>query len=221
MTDQVQHLIERVRKDAVQAAEQESRQILGKAQAQADALLGHARTQAADIVQQAERERTQLIERGTQTLQQAARDLLLEVGSRFEHMVEQLLADATAQTLTPAVIEQMLLRLADGFAKNGVAEGQIDVLVRPADRERLQTFALQQLRGKLEQGVQVHADQRMAQGFKLTYCAGSVQHDFSAAAIARALAYLVRPQLAEVVMHAALGSNRSGTHNARDVAGVP
>ncbi len=207
MTDQVQHLIDRIRRDAVHAAEQQSQEVLAKAQVQADAIVADARAKAATLTQQAERERQQLIERGTQSLTQAARDLLLDVGARLEQMVDHLLASAAAEAMTPALIEQMLLRLAESFAKNGVAEGQIDVLVSPADREQLRAFAMQRLRGKLEQGVQVHADQRLARGFRLSFANGSVLHDFGSEAVASSLARLLRPQIASIVMAAALSTD--------------
>lgn len=210
MTDQVQHLIDRIRKDAVQTAEQQSQDLLIKARAQAEAIVAEARAKATATTHQAERERQQLIERGTQSLTQAARDLLLDIGDRLLHMVEKLLATASTAALSPAVIEQMLLRLAEGFAENGVAEGQIDVIVSAADRERLLAFAMQQLRGKLEQGVQVSADQRLARGFRLSFANGSVQHDFSSDAIATSLARRLRPQMADIVMAAALGTASAG-----------
>ncbi len=218
MTDQVQHLIDRIRKDAVHVAAQQSQEVLAKAQAQADSLVADARIKAAALTQQAERERQQLIERGTQSLTQAARDLLLDVGARLQQMVDNILASAVAEAMTPALIEQMLLRLAEGFAGNGVAEGQIDVLVSPADREQLCAFAMQRLRGKLEQGVQVHADQRLARGFRLSFADGSVQLDFSSEAIASSLARLLRPQIASIVMAAALST---GPQVQSVPAGVP
>ena len=218
MTDQVQHLIDRIRKDAVQTAEQHSQEVLNKAREQADAIVAEARAKAAAMGQQAERERQQLIDRGTQSLNQAARDLLLDVGGRFQTMLDQLMAAASKDAMTPALIEQMLLRLADGFAKNGIAEGQIDVLVSPADHKQLMTFALEKLRTKLEQGVEVSADQRLARGFRLVFAGGSVQHDFSSEAIAQALARLLRPQIADIVMSAALGK---GARTSGVAAGKP
>lgn len=204
MTDQVQQLIDKIRTDAVQAANQQSQQVLADARAEAERLVAEARSKAAELTKQAEKQAKDLHERGAQTLRLAARDLLLKIGQQLEDLVEQLMHETTDKVLGVEVVEQMLVHLAKGFAENGVAEGQIEIAVGKHDRERLQRFAMTELRQRLEQGVNLRFDNNLGNGFRLSYANGTVHHDFTAAAIAAGLAQTVRPQLAEIVLQAAL-----------------
>ncbi len=204
MTDQVQHLIDRIRKDAVQASRQQADETLAQARAEAERILSDARTKAGETIAAAEREAKDFAERGKRTLQHAARDLLIAIGQGIERIVEEMVDAKSAAALSPQIVEQMLLRLADSFARNGISEGQIAIAVDPADREQLTRFVMAELLHKLEQGVDVQVDQRMGRGFRISYSKGKVRHDFTVQATAEALMQLVRPQIAEVVMKSAL-----------------
>lgn len=210
MSDQVQHLIDRITKDAVETAAQQSDEVLAQARTRAAAIVAEAEAKANEIRAAADRQAKDLVQRGTHTLTQAARDLLLQVGDRFENMVQDILTQASGHALDADIVERILLRLADTFGTNGIAEGQVEVAVGERDRARLTQFVLATLRDKLVQGVTIVVDPRLGDGFRLSYAAGSIHHDFTAQAVARALAPLVRPQLAEIVLQAALdGSVRA------------
>jgi len=204
MSDQVQHLIDRITKEAVEVAEQKGEDLLRQARARADAIVAAAEARAKETTAAAERRAAELVERGTSSLRQAARDLLLQLGERFETMVHDLLAQAAGEAMHADVVERILLRLADTFGKNGIAEGQVHLTIAEEDRERLTRFVLDRLRHALAQGVTLAVDPRLGGGFRLSYAGGSIHHDFSREAVARALMPLLRPHLAEIVLQAAL-----------------
>ncbi|MEZ5963701.1 MAG: hypothetical protein R3F56_07630 [Planctomycetota bacterium] len=204
MSDQVQHLIDRIKKDAVDTAEREGSEILAQARTRADEVLREAEARAERVQAEAERRARETLERGTNSLRQAARDLLLQVGARFEDMVQDVLTQAAGEAMHADVVEKILLRLADTFGKNGIDEGQVHITVGTGDRERLTGFVLERLRQKVTHGVTMVVDARMGKGFRLSYADGSIHHDFDQEAVAHALAPLVRPQLAQIVLQAAL-----------------
>jgi V/A-type H+-transporting ATPase subunit E len=207
MTDQVQHLIDRIRRDAVDTAKGEAAQVQQQAKDEARRALEAAQARAAAIVAEAEQKAQALVERGGVALEQAARDLLIGVGQRLQAMIDALLVTATQEALRPEVVEQMLLRLCDGLAKNGLDEKGVTIAVSPGERDRIATFALGKLRESLRQGAEVHIDQHLQHGFRLSFGGDTVRHDFTPASIAALLAQFVRPQLGEVVQRAALGKN--------------
>lgn len=204
MSDQVQHLIDRIKKDAVDAAERQSQEIVVQARTRAEAIVAEAQAKADATVVAAERQAEALVTRGTQSLQQAARDVLLQLGARFEDMALEILTQGAGDAMHADAVEKILLRLAETFGKNGIAEGQIHLVIGEVDRARLTQFVLERLRQKLAQGVTVVVDPRLGKGFRLSYAGGSIHHDFSQEAVAHALAPLVRPQLAQIVLQAAL-----------------
>ena len=205
MTDQVQHLIDRIRRDAVAASQAEAGQIQQQAKDEANGTIQAAQARAAGLVAEAEQKAAALVDRGGKALEQAARDLLISVGQRLSAMVDALLVKSTAEALRPEVIEQMLLRLCDGMAKAGLDEKGLVISVGPGERDRIAEFAIAKLRSVLKLGAEVHIDQHLQQGFRLTLGNDSVHHDFTPTAIAALLAQFVRPQIGEVIQRAALG----------------
>ena len=207
MTDQVQQLIDRIRKDAGAAAQQEAAVLQQQAKDAAARTVATAEQQARALVTAAEEQARSFVERGTKALEQAARDLLVGIGQRLQAMVDELLADAARTALRPDVVEQMLLKLCEGLARNGLDEANLAIAVGAAEREQITRFALGKLREHLQQGAEVHVDSQLQQGFRLSFADDSVRHDFTPAAIAAALAQFVRPQLAAVVLRAAAGKD--------------
>ena len=205
MTDQVQHLIERIRRDAVAASLAEAGEIQQRAQDEACRAVLAAQARASAIVAEADQKATALIDRGGKALEQAARDLLIGIGQRLSAMVDALLATAAKDALGQDVIEQMLLRLCEGMAKSGLDEKGLVISVSPGERVRIAPFAMEKLRGVLKLGVEVHIDQQLQQGFRLSLGNDTVHHDFTPAAIAALLAQFVRPQIGEVIQRAAVG----------------
>ncbi len=202
MADQVQSLIDRINSEAVQAAQSKAQTVLDDAAARARAIVAAAETEAAARRADAERAAATFLAGATQSVEQAARDLFLRIGQQLEQVVETVIGDATAAALTPEIVSGILIRVAEGIAQR--AGGRITVVVSPADRDLLTGAALQGLRQRLEKGIDVRVDPRAGLGFKLTLAGDAVQHDFGTEAIATALAQLVRPRIADLVLRAAL-----------------
>lgn len=209
MTDQVQHLIDRIRKDAVATAQSDAARIQQQATDEAKRTVDAATSRAAAIVAEAEQKATALVERGSRALEQAARDVLLGIGQSLQSMLDSLLVKATQEAMRTDVVERMLLTLCAGLAEQGLDEKAVTISVSPGERDRIASFALGKLREALQQGAQVHIDQHLQQGFRLTFGSDTVRHDFTPVAIAALLSQFVRPQLAEIVQRAALGLGSS------------
>ena len=187
---------------AAHAVHRAAQAILAEAHTQARAIVAAAEAEAADVRAGAEQAARSFAASGAQSLEQAARDLFLRVGQQLELVIGAVIADATAQALTPDLVSEILLRVAEGIAQR--AGGRITVIVSPADRELLTGAAMQSLRQRLEKGIDVRVDPRGGKGFRLTLAGDAVQHDFGTEAIATALAQFVRPRVAELVLRAAL-----------------
>ncbi|MBK9384741.1 MAG: hypothetical protein IPN34_08010 [Planctomycetes bacterium] len=204
MTEQVQQLIDRIRRDGVAVAEKEAASIVSSAQQRAGEILATAEQRAAELRKSAELDAQKFAERGERALQQAARDLLLRVGRALEDVVLRLLEQRAAEALSPATIEQLLLRFAEGFADRGGEAVPLDVWIGSEWQERLIAFSRNELRSALERGFEVHLDAGLARGFDLRLKDGELRHEFRPQAIAAALGEVVRPSIAAIVQRAAL-----------------
>lgn len=200
MADDLQHLIDRIHKDAVGKAEAEANKLLADAKAKAEQMVKSAEAQAKANLEKADKDAEIFAARSAKTLEQAARDVLIAVGQGLEKMVMGLLADQVQKGLSSDIVSQMLLQLAQGYTGKAA-----NVVLSPEDATRLKSFILGEFQQKLGAGVTVESDSAIVSGFRLSFENGKVSHEFTNQAISEALSAVLRPSLAKVVQQAAQG----------------
>lgn len=202
MSEELSHLIERIREEGVAKAEAEAEQIITGAKARAAAIVREAEATAQEMVATAEEEAKVFTERSRATLLQAARDLLLSVNEGVENIMQGLVAEAVRESLDTDCIKRML----EGIAQScdllkGTAD--ISVLVRPEDEKELVRYFAELYKRKLAAGIELHTSSDILRGFRIAFKDQAVYLDFTEEAVAQALSQLLRPHLAEIVTHAA------------------
>lgn len=202
MAEELQHLIERIRKEGVESGEKAADSLVAEAKKKAAALVAEAQKQAKDTVAKAEADAAAFAERGQKTLQQAARDLLISIHSSVSEVVGGIANSKLDAALTPELMAQMLLKLAEAYAKDGGAGG-IVAMVGEADAAALKAAFAKEYQNKLAAGIQIESDKEIFKGFHAAKKDGQVFHDFTKEAIAESLASFLRPDLAQIVKKAA------------------
>ena len=95
------------------------------------------------------------------------------------------------------------MRLADAYAAHDMNESRVDVLLSPEDRDVLGALVLEKYKELVRQGLTLRPDERMEGGFKVSFVDSNLYHDFSAEAVAEALAPVLKPPLCDIVKRAA------------------
>ena len=191
MAEELQQLLEKIQHDGVEKANAEAAAIVAKAKAEAAALIKDAESKAAAAKAQAEADATASAERAAKTIQQAARDTVLEVKDALAKLLEGLLAkDVNEALATPGAAAQLALG-----AIQALGADQADV----AAGEQLAATLKAQLAAAAKDGVKVVLDDTVGAGFSLRLDNGRVEHDFSEAALTAALAKRLRADLAALL----------------------
>ena len=200
MAEDLQNLIERIQKDAVEKADAQSAEIIAKAKAEAASIIKNAETEAKAKLEKADKDAEVYTERSNKALEQAARDVLISVGRRLESMVNGILSLQVEKNLNDSTIKEMLLLLAKNYASS-----EMGVVFSAADKAKLESFVIGEFAKVLGAGVQVESDSGTELGPRLKMDAGKVSHEFTSQSIAAALSALVRPQVAKIVSDVAQG----------------
>ena len=214
MAEELQHLIDRIQKEAVQSAEDKAGQILSQAKEKAAAMVKDAEAKAQALLVKADRDAEAYTERSTKALEQAARDLLISVGQGVENILRDIVDESVDKALALDVLKQMLVKMAEAYAARQGDESRIELLISPQDQKDLIQFFADQYKAKMLHGVTVHVDNNVFKGFKVSFVDSHVYHDFSKEAIAESLVSFLRPQLAEIVHRVARKesqTDKSGT----------
>ena len=199
MAEDLQALMERIQKDAVDKAELEANAIISKAKEKAAAIVKAAEDEAKAKLEQADKDAEAFTERSGRTLEQAARDLLLSVGKNLEKMILDLLSLQIEKSLDESTVKNMLLTIAKSYSSD------IEIDFSDADAKILSSFVMGEFAKQLKAGVKVESDKGVKFGFRVKLDGGKVSHEFTEQAMAESLSALLRPQLAKIVNKAAQG----------------
>jgi len=203
MEEQLQSLLDRIRQEGVERAKAEAAGIIGEAQERARRVVAEAEAEADGFRLQAEADAAASRERGEKALEQAGRDFLLALQKSIEAILRETLRDTVATALTPDVVADMLVRLAEAYAAHDMNESRVDVLLAAEDRDRIAALVMQKYRDLVNQGLTLRADERLDKGFKVSFVDDKLYHDFSLSALAEALAPVLKPSLGACVARAA------------------
>jgi V/A-type H+-transporting ATPase subunit E len=206
MADDLQYLIERIQKEAIQKSEEESRQMVAQARDRSAALVQEAEQKAKALLEKADKDSILFAERATRTLEQAARDLLISVGHGIENILRELVANSTREALDINTLRTMMLTIAKAYSERGGAESRIECLISEKDQKQIVHYFADQYAQRLVHGITIRADSGIHEGFRIILDNGAVSHDFTREAIAEALSRFLRPHLAEIVHRAAQSS---------------
>ena len=188
MAEELQQLLEKIQRDGVDKANAEAAAIVAKAKAEADAIVKKAQEDAAAAEAKGKADAEAYAERAKETISQAARDTMLKVKDDVTKLLTKLIAeDVTAALATEAV---PLAAAAVKELVTGSATAEIAAAPKLVDALRAQLAA------QAQGGVKVVSDETTGAGFTVSLDNGRVEHDFTDAAIADALAQRLRADLA-------------------------
>lgn len=204
MPPELQGLIDRLQREAVDEGKQLAARLINEAQTQAQSLIARAEREAQTLRHDAERDAAATLERSQRTLQQAARDLLITLQRAIDRQFEALVRESLAQTLTPAVIAEMLSKMAQAYASRSGRERRMAILLSSEDLDQLVHHYTERYREELRLGVELRLDDQPSKGFRVVFNDDHIEHDFSLAAITEVMMRHLRPELAQVLPTSAL-----------------
>ncbi len=205
MAEELQPLLDQIRKEGVEKAETEAAEILAQAKEKAAQTVRDAEAKAKELVAKAETDAEVFTERSIATIEQAARDVLITVGQGIENIISEIVAESTTDALNTEVLEQMLVNMAQSCAEKQ-GETRIEMLVSEADQKELVKFFAAKYSDKMGHGIELHVDSEILKGFKVSFADDHAYLDFTQEAIAEALTTFLRPKLAEIVGRVAQGA---------------
>lgn len=202
MAEELQHLIDRIRGEAVDEGQKKADEIVSQAREKAADIVSGSEKEAKANLAKAEKDAEVYTQRSQKALEQAARDLLITVGQGVENILSDLVAESLEEAMNVEVLEQMLVKMAEAKAEKPNVD-QVELLVSEKDQDELVKFFAARYKEKMAHGVRIHTDNEILKGFKVSLEEGRVYQDFTREAIAEALNNFLRPHLSEIVSRVA------------------
>jgi V/A-type H+-transporting ATPase subunit E len=204
MEIQLQELLDRIKRDGVEAARAEAARIIATAEARAKELLAEAERQARTTLDRAAADARRMEEAGRAALSQASRDLLLGFRDQLRSLLDALIRADTAAGYGPEVLSEVIPAVVKALAQSGTED--LAVLVPPAMLAKLDARMISRLAAELTKGVELRPSPALDAGFRVSAKDGSAYVDFSAEALAELLSLHLNARLSQILKDAARGS---------------
>jgi V/A-type H+-transporting ATPase subunit E len=201
MTEDLQNLLDRIRKDGLDRANEQKDNVLTEAKAQADKIVAEAKATAEKRIADAEKEAERFARQGEISLHQAARNVVLAVEEAVQDSLSRVVRDAVKARTNADLLKTMIPQIVKAYADAG-GESDLQVLLSPEDQEKLADAALADCAAALTGGLDIRSDRGVLSGFRLTVVDENMEHDFTGEAISNAICGLLRPRLAKIMREA-------------------
>lgn len=193
MEVQLQELINKIKDNGVKVANSEKNRIITDAEQKAKEIIQAAEQKAKELEKIAKEQIALSEERNRESLQLAARDLILNISKNTINIFNDLLRRETAQAMNQVTISTLIGKAIKHLGENGSYE----ISLSESDAKLFGEALKKEFTSILKNGITIKPTRNIDAGFRIMDIDGSLSYDFSDEMIAENLAAYVNPQLAE------------------------
>lgn len=190
-------IIEKIKKEGVQKAEEEASAILSAAKEEKEKMLERARSEAKQAIEKAEKDAGKIKQNAETSIRQAARDVILglrgSIVSLFDSIVKREIGKALDQESIKRMIEALAVKFATG------EKSETEVVLSEKDKEELSKFFVGSLGKEMTSGVTLSASREVEKGFRIGKKDSGVYYDFTDEAISEALSSYLNKNLLAIL----------------------
>ena len=201
MAEELQGLLDRIRKEGLDKAEEEANTILDAANKKAAEIKKAAEAEATRKLEEAKAEAAKLEQRSISAIEHAARDIVLSVGDAVQQAFENLAQKNISEALDGKQFAQLVHDVIQAYIKQEDAGG-IEVLLSQKQQEQVADYLQQTMDKELRKGVTIKSSRGVISGFSVVLRDQGIEHDFRGETLTAAFLELLRPQLGEMVKKA-------------------
>ncbi|MFP4490949.1 MAG: V-type ATP synthase subunit E [Spirochaetaceae bacterium] len=200
MDVQLKELIERIKSEGIENAENEADRIIKESQEAAKKIVADAESEADTIRKKAEEDAAKREETGRASLKQAGRDVILSVEKRLQEIFDRIIHQETSQVLKGNILEEAVMQVVKNWDSDVT---DLKVLIAEDELKKIEENLREKLSTKLAEGVEIKPLPKTEAGFQISMKDGSAYYNFTAEGIAELLSQFLNPRLAEILKEAA------------------
>ena len=201
MEIQLQELIAQIKKDGVDAAEDQATAIINDAKAQAEKIIADAQAQADKILQNAKTENEKMVRSGEDAIRQAGRNLLISFRESIAKELRAITGDAIDAAYTQEKLSGLILSVVESWTKDPENEN-LTVILNEQDLAALESTLLAALKEKMLQGITLKTSDNFDGGFRIAVQDGSAYYDYSSEAVVDMLSGYLSPRVVQLLKEA-------------------
>ena len=195
MSVQLNELIDRIKKEGLEAAEQEAARVRLQAEEQAARVIADAQARAEALLSRARTEAQRFEQTGREGVRQAGRDVVLNLRKELETLFSTILQSRVSGALQGDAVKEALAALFRNWRSDSQAGPEVLVPARTWDamRDQLLAALADQIRG----GLTIKPAGSVRGGFRVAEKDGRAYFDFTDESLSEFLMEHLNPRLAE------------------------
>jgi len=197
MEMELNSLIDKIKKDGVQAAEKQAGDIVNRAEAQAKKIIDDAEKKKSAALEDAKRRIAGMQSAQEAAVRQAGRDVLLMLRERVADFFYRIVNRQVEEALKPDTLKDVIIKAVENFKKDGFLD--VDIMVSREDRARLEKTLFAALGAEMKGRVKLSESALIKKGFRIGERGKDSYFDFTDEAITEAFKKHLNPKLVELL----------------------
>lgn len=197
MAEDLKGLIEKIREEGVEAAENKAKDIESEANLRAQAIIDKAEKNAEKIIAEAKDEIARLEKSGDAALKQAGRNLIISLRKEIESLLNKLIISEVREELTPGLMAKIITTLVKDYKDKEKAD--IIVSLGKEGLKKMEKGFLSKLKDTVKKNVTLKARDDINAGFIISYDSGKSHYDFTDKALTEYIGLYLRPKLKDIL----------------------
>lgn len=201
MEVQLQELIDRIKKDGVEAAEAEAEAILESAKEKAEKIISDAQAEADRILLNAKNENDRMVKSSEDAIRQAGRNLLISFRESVTRELNAIVSENITAVYSSQSLAKLIVTVVESWTSKPDAE-DLSVILNSEDLKELEETLLAALKEKALKGITLKANDNFDGGFRISVNNGSAYYDYSAEAVVDMLSNYLSPKVTKLLKEA-------------------
>lgn len=199
MADELQGLLERINREGIQKTEEETKNLLDKANSDAAKLIEEAKAQAASIVAEAKAEAVKERDKTNAAIKQASRDLLIALRKTVEAELRNVVNAVVQNSLDEQTLSTMIEAMVKGFADKGMTDSAVEVLLSKEDAEKLEKSVNGLLKDQIAKGLTLTPAAGVSAGIKIGLEGNDAKFDITDDTLTELICAYISPKLSALI----------------------
>ena len=201
MEIQLQELIDQIKKDGVQTAEAEAKNIISSANFEAERIIADAQAQAEKILLTAKSENERIVKSGEDAIRQAGRNLLISFRESITRELKAVVGENVAAVYSSDALSEIIINAVEALAADNSSE-DMSVVLNSRDMKKFEENILAGLKERMLKGVTIKPNDNFDGGFRISVNNGEAYYDYSADEVVNMLSNYLSPKVTTLLKEA-------------------
>lgn len=201
MEIQLQELIDKIRKDGVDVAENEAKTILNSAKVEAQRIIAEAQSEADKILSNAKNENMRMVKSSEDSIRQACRNLLISFRESVARELKAIINESVDSVYSSQMLEKVIVDVVERWSINPEVQ-DLAVILNNDDIERLEKTMIRSLKERVKKGVTLRPNDNFDGGFRIVVNNDSVYYDYCEDTVVEMLSNYLSPKIIKLMKEA-------------------